>query len=123
MRRHEIPDRRWAVVAALPSSKPADRNVVTAVDNRSFFNVVVWLMRSGVPWADLPEWFDKFNSVCRRLGEVVRGPASPQGNWVMLDLTVLQARQYAPHHQPGLGVHRQRRVATVFGHQPGCAGP
>ena len=37
-----------------------------AKDNHLFFNAVVWLMRTGVPWADLPERFGKPNSVCRR---------------------------------------------------------
>ena len=65
MRRHEITDRQWGVVVLLLSGKATDCGV-TAKGNRLFFNVVVWLMRTGVPWADLLERFGKPNSVCRR---------------------------------------------------------
>jgi len=44
----------------------SDRLRRQAKDNHLFFNAVVWLMRTGVPWADLPERFGKPNSVCRR---------------------------------------------------------
>ena len=52
MLRHAITDRQWEVVAPLLSGKATDCGV-TAKDNRLFCNAVVWLMRTGVPWADL----------------------------------------------------------------------
>ncbi len=103
MRRHEITDRQWAVVAPLLSGKSTDCGV-TAKDNRLFFNAVVWLMRTGVPWADLPERFGKFNSVCRRFRRLAQKGVwkklfealqAPELDWVMLDSTVLRAHQHA----------------------------
>jgi transposase len=75
-----------------------------AKDNHLFFNAVVWLMRTGVPWADLPERFGKPNSVCRRFRrlaqkgvwtasfETLKAPALA---WVMLDSTILRAHQHS----------------------------
>jgi transposase len=79
MRRHEITDRQWTVIVPLLSGKATDCGV-RANDNRPFFNAVVWLMRTGVPWADLPERFGKPNSGCRRFRRLAQkgvwGPCS-----------------------------------------------
>ena len=53
------------MVAPLLSGKATDCGV-TARDNRLFFNAVVWLLRTGAAWVDLPERFGKPNSICRR---------------------------------------------------------
>ncbi len=54
-----------------------------AEDNRRFVNAVLWVVRSGMRWADLPERYGKYKSVHKRflrwaeggrLGPVVRGP-------------------------------------------------
>lgn len=71
-----------------------------AQDNRLFFNAVVWLMRTGVPWADLPARFGKSNSVCRRFRrlaqkEVWEALKAPDLDWIMLDSTVLRAHQHS----------------------------
>jgi len=44
------------LVAPLLSGKVTDYGV-TARNNRLFFNAVVWLLRTGAAWADLPERF------------------------------------------------------------------
>ena len=51
---------------------------VTAKDNRLFFNAIVWIMRTGCPWADLPERFGKTNSVWRRFRRLARGYRRPK---------------------------------------------
>jgi len=51
-----ITDLQWALVAPLLSGKVTDYGV-TARNNRLFFNAVVWLLRTGAAWADLPERF------------------------------------------------------------------
>ena len=53
MRRHEITDRQWAAISSLLSGKATDSGA-TAKDNRLFFNAVVWIMRTGCPWAVAP---------------------------------------------------------------------
>ena len=39
----------------------------TAADNRVFVEAVVWILRSGAPWRDLPDAFGHWNRVYRRL--------------------------------------------------------
>ena len=103
MHRHEITDRQWALVAPLLIGKATDCGV-TARDNRLFFNAVVWLLRTGAAWADLPERFGKPNSVCRRFRRLAQKEVwegvfealkTPELDWVMLDSTVLRAHQHS----------------------------
>ncbi|OGX81637.1 hypothetical protein BEN47_19080 [Hymenobacter lapidarius] len=103
MHRHEVTDRQWALVAPLLSGKATDCGV-TARDNRLFFNAVVWLLRTGAAWADLPERFGKSNTVCRRFRRlaqkkkweaVFEALKAPELDWVMLDSTVLRAHQHS----------------------------
>lgn len=103
MRRHEITDRQWTVIAPLLSGKATDSGV-SAKDNRLFFNAVVWLMRTGCPWADLPERFGKFDTVRKRFRRLAQKGVwqrlfdalqMPEWDWVMLDSTVVRAHQHA----------------------------
>ena len=103
MRRHEISDATWQVVAPLLPGKASDCGV-TAKDNRLFFNAVLWIMRTGCPWADLPERFGKSNSVCKRFRRLAQqgvwerlfdAVKAPEVEWVMLDSTILRAHQHS----------------------------
>ena len=82
MRRHEITD-QWVAVSPLLSGKATDSGV-TAKNNRLFFNAVVWIMRTGCPWADLPDRCGKVNSVSKRFRRLAqkgvwqRLPDAPQ---------------------------------------------
>ena len=103
MRRYEVSDQQWEVVFPLLSGKASDCGV-TAKDNRLFFNAVVWILRTGAPWADLPERFGLSNSVCRRFRRLAQKGVwerlfvalqAPDLEWVMLDSTILRAHQHA----------------------------
>ena len=103
MRRHEISDASWALVAPHRSGKPEDGGA-TAVDNRLFFTAVVWIMRTGCPWADLPERFGKSDTTRKRFRRLAQkgvwerlfqAVQAPEPDWVMLDPTVVRAHQHA----------------------------
>ena len=103
MRRHEITDRQWEAASPLLSGKATDSGV-TATDNRLFFNAVVWIMRTGCPWADLPDRFGKANTVSKRFRRLAQKGVwqrlfaalqAPELEWVMLDSTVVRAHQHA----------------------------
>ena len=65
MDRDRISDRDWAVISPfLPSEQ--GRNCRPAHDNRLVFAGMLWILRSGAPWRDLPSTFGKWNSVYRR---------------------------------------------------------
>jgi transposase len=64
-RRHELSDAQWQQIERLLPGKPTDPGR-TAADNRTFVNAVLYVLKTGVPWADLPERFGKPNSIWKR---------------------------------------------------------
>ena len=67
MQRHGLTEREWALIEPHTLGKPGTAGG-TGTDNHLFVNAVVWRVRTGVPWRDLPERFGKWNSVARRFG-------------------------------------------------------
>lgn len=103
MRRHEITDDEWERIKDLLPGQDGDPGV-TAKDNRLFINAVLWLARTGAPWADLPERFGKHNSVFRRFSRwakkgvwerVFRVVQDPDLEQLFIDSTVIRAHQHA----------------------------
>ena len=87
----------------LLSGKASDCGVTTKY-NHLFFNVFVWVLRTGAPWADLPERFGQSNSVCRRFRRLAQkrvwerlfvAMQAPNLEWVMLGSTISGAHQHA----------------------------
>jgi transposase len=60
--RRELTDARWQHIEPLIPGKPGD-NGRHGKNNRLFVDAVLWLVRAGAPWRDLPEQFGKWNSV------------------------------------------------------------
>ena len=65
MRRYEISDAQWERIAGMLPGKEGDVGR-TAKDNRQFVNGVLWVLRSGAPWADMPKHYGKYKSVHQR---------------------------------------------------------
>ena len=51
-RRYEITDFEWSIIAPLLPNKPRG---VPRVDDRRVLNGIFWRLRTGSPWADIPE--------------------------------------------------------------------
>ena len=64
-RRYELTDEQWEKMKNLLPGKEGDRGR-TAKDNRNFLNGVLWVLRSGARWADLPGRYGKYKSVHKR---------------------------------------------------------
>ena len=63
--RYELSDLQWEQIKDfLPGRKEYVGR--TAADNRLFVNGVLWVLRSGARWADLPERYGKYKSVHKR---------------------------------------------------------
>jgi transposase len=51
-RRYELNDFEWSIIEPLLPNKPRG---VPRVDDRRVLNGIYWRLRSGSPWADIPE--------------------------------------------------------------------
>ena len=65
VKRYEIAELQWLRIAPMLPGKAGDPGR-TAVDNRLFVNAVLWVLRSGARWSDLPERYGRFKSVHKR---------------------------------------------------------
>lgn len=64
-RRHELTDDQWETIRDLLPGKDGDPGR-TAVNNRLFVNAVLFVLKTGIPWQDLPGRYGKPNTVWKR---------------------------------------------------------
>ena len=65
MARGDISDEHWNIVGPLLPSERG-RGCRPSHDNRRFFNGMLYALRTGLPWRDLPAEYGNWNSVHRR---------------------------------------------------------
>lgn len=102
--RYELSEAQWRRLEPL---LPGRLGTVgrPAQDNRRFVNGVLWVIRSGMRWADLPERYGKYKSVHKRFlrwaeagvwdrlfDDLVADRKNP---YLMLDSTIVRAHQQA----------------------------
>jgi transposase len=104
LHRHDISDRVWENLSPHLPGKKGDWGGI-AKDNRLFVNAVVWVLRTGAPWRDLPpeyggwsnthrrflRWRDK--GVWERLLSVLID--DPDFEWLMIDGSHVKAHFHA----------------------------
>ncbi len=110
MRRYELTDEQWErIKPLLPAEKPKTGR--PNKDHRQIINGIIWVLKSGAPWRDLPERYGKVGTVSSRFYRWVaagvwqkvldrlRGEADDVGevDWElhMLDGSVVRAHQHA----------------------------
>jgi len=64
-KRYELSDAQWQRIEHLLPGKVGDPGR-RGEDNRLFVNAVLWVLRSGARWEDLPERYGKYKSVHKR---------------------------------------------------------
>ena len=63
MRRHELSDVEWLLVeSVLPRQRQGGRGRPPKT-NREMLNAMMWILKTGAPWRDLPERFGPWQSV------------------------------------------------------------
>ena len=99
MRRFVLSDEQWRRVEGLLPGKAGDPGQ-TAKDNRLFLDAVLWIVRTGAPWRDLPERLGELNNTFQRFNRwAKRGVWQrifdafqvPDLEWVMLEATIIRA--------------------------------
>lgn len=62
-RRYELTDFEWSVIEPLLPNKPRG---VPRVDDRRVLNGIYWRLRTGSPWADIPERYGPYTTCYNR---------------------------------------------------------
>jgi len=64
-KRHELTDEQWQQLEVLlPPQKPKTGR--TNLDHRTVINGILWILKTGAPWRDLPEQYGKWQTVASR---------------------------------------------------------
>ncbi len=102
--RYELSDAQWKRIEGLLPGR-VDTVGWTAADNRVFVNAVLWVLRSGMRWQDLPECYGKYKSVHKRFSRWSTGGVwdkvfadlvkDRKNRYLMLDSTIVRAHQQA----------------------------
>jgi putative transposase len=96
----------------------------TALDNRQFVNGVLWVLRSGARWSDLPERYGKYKRVPTRFMRWARSKVwerifddlvrDKKNQYLMIDSTIVRAHPQAAtaakkgRRRQGSGAFRRR---------------
>jgi transposase len=116
MNRHELTNRQWErLQPLLPPQKPHTGR--PAADHRRILNGILWIIRTGAPWRDLPERYGSWHPIASRfyrwrkagiwarLFAVVqqRAEAAGQLDWAIhyVDGTIVRAHQHAAGARTG----------------------
>ena len=65
MVRSKLTNTQWKLIEPLLPGKPSDPGR-TGFDNRKTLEGILWIMRTGAPWRDLPADFGKWGTIYQR---------------------------------------------------------
>ena len=134
MRRHDLTDDQWERLAPLlPPQRPSTGR--PANDHRTVINGILWVLKTGAPWRDLPDRYGSWNTVSSRfrrwqqagvweriLASLQRdGDAAGHLDWAIhyIDSTVVRAHQHAAGAKGGTLLPRHWAAAEVA-FRPSC---
>ena len=116
MDRMVLRDDQWERIAPLVPGKVGDPGR-SGADNRLFVEAVLWIVRVGAPWRDLPQDFGNWNSVFQRFRRWVRSgvfdqmfealAADADFEYVIVDGTIVRV------HQHGSGARGGTRTQAI----------
>jgi len=103
-KRYELTTLQWERLEPLLPGKAGDPGR-SAADNRLFVNGVLWVLRSGAHWHDLPERYGKWKSLHKRFSRWAKAGVwervfealidDPRNEYLMLDTTLVRAHRQA----------------------------
>jgi putative transposase len=115
VKRYELSDSQWERVEGLLPGKIGDPGR-SGRDNRQFVDGVLWVLRSGARWHDLPERYGKWKTVHTRFSRWAKTGVwervfaalirDRDNQYLMLDTTLVRAHQQAATGKGGPKVRR-----------------
>jgi transposase len=107
-RRYELSDFEWSVIAPLLPDKPRG---VPRVDDRRVLNGIYWRLRTGSPWADIPERYGPATTCYNRFVRWRRAgvwdrlfaavAAAYAGDVQMIDSSSIRVHQHGANSKKG----------------------
>lgn len=104
VKRYELSQAQWERIADLLPGKASDPGR-TASDNRLFVNGVLWVLRSGAHWCDLPERYGRWKTLHKRFSRWSKAGVwdrvfadlikDRDNQYLMIDSTLVRAHQQA----------------------------
>ena len=115
MERFLLNDAQYKKMAPLLPGKSGDSGR-TAADNRLFVEAVLWIVRTGAPWRDLPVCFGRWNSAFRRFRRWSKKgvfekifkalSGDPDFEYAIVDGTIVRVHQHGAGAKGGLKIRR-----------------
>jgi transposase len=113
MDRDLLSEAQWERIAPLLPGKAGDPGR-SGEDNRLFIEAVLWLVRTGVPWRDLPERFGKWSSLWKRFRRwALKGvfervfeelADDPDFEYALIDGTIVKVHRHGAGAKGGLKI-------------------
>jgi transposase len=110
VKRYELSEAQWQKIKDILPGKEGDRGR-SAVDNRTFVNGVLWVLRSGAFWCHMPECYGNWKSNHKRFTRWAKAGVwekvfqilvkDARNEYVMLDSTIVRAHQQAASGKGG----------------------
>ena len=109
--RYELSDAQWERICDLIPGRPGYVGR-KGKDRRNFVNGVLWVLRSGARWQDLPERYGKYKTVHKRFTRWARS-----GVWerVFAALVADQKNQYLMIYSTLVRAHQQAATGRKKG--------
>ena len=106
-----LTDAQWAKMEPHCLGKPTDPGR-SGSDNRRFVEAVLWIVRTGSPWRDLPAYFGKWNTVFKRYRDWAKADVfkrlfavvsdEPDMEYAMVDATIVKVHRHGQGAKGGL---------------------
>lgn len=113
MDRFVLSDAQWAKMEPLCLKKPSDPRR-SGADNRLFVEAILWIVRTGSPWRDIPPSFGDWNSIFTRFRDWTRAgvferifeavSGEPDMEYAMVDATIVKVQRHGQGAKGGFRV-------------------
>lgn len=121
MIRFVLTDAQWELIEPHCLGKASDPGQ-TGRDPRRFVEAVLWIVRTGAQWRDLPSEFGKWNSVFKRFRRWVKADAfysmfralaaSPDFEYTMIDGSIVKVHRAGQGAKGGLKARPSANLAV-----------